>query len=187
MGGAADTSANRYTSGDGQFKAGFYLDPKATVMQMVDIVNYNNVSRSVYTISEMEYLPGKQEGFLQSTSTGIDLGRCAGKTGMFVHPPPGQKKFTFAGKDFTIEKDGYFLNIHGHMHDGGVDVVVKVNGKEVCVSKAIYGGEGHTGKKANGETWTTLKEMSVCDEPIKVAKGDQLSITANFDMEKHPE
>jgi hypothetical protein len=130
MGGAADGGQNRYTTNDGKFNSGLYIAKDAGIIQMIDIVNYNNESQTIYTISEMEYLDGKQPGFLSSATTGIDLGMCAGKTGMFVHAPNGQQKFTFAGKDITIERDGYFLNVKGHMHDGGENIVVKVNGKE---------------------------------------------------------
>jgi hypothetical protein len=186
MGGAADTAQNRYTTNDGTFKSGLYLAKEAGVMQMIDIVNYNNESRTVYTVSEMEYLPGKPAGFLRAASAGIDLGMCSGTSGMSVHAPKGQERFSFAGKEVTVGKNGYFLNLHGHMHDGGSDISIKINGKEVCLSKAEYGGEGHEGIGADGKPWTTLRSMSTCSEPIHVNKGDRLAMEAHFDMKEHP-
>jgi len=64
----------------------------------------------------------------------------------------------------------------------------KINGKEVCTSKALYGGPGHEGKTPSGGNWTMIREMEFCDtnQPIKVRKGDKLSIAGNFDSEKHP-
>jgi Stress up-regulated Nod 19 len=183
--GTADLKSNRYTTADGGFKAGFYVAKDAPVMQMVDVVNYNNDTRTVYTISEMEYLPGKQEGFLQSISTGIDLGICSGKSGLFIYAPKEQSKFSFEAKEMTFERNGYILNAWGHLHDGGIDMVVRINGKEVCTSIADYGGPGHE-TEANGEILKTISGMSLCSNAIEVAKGDKLSITANFDMKAHP-
>jgi hypothetical protein len=105
---------------------------------------------------------------------------------MFVHAPKGQSKFSFASNNLTIGRDGYLLNSRGHMHNGGVGVVVSVNGKESCTSKAIYGGEGHEGVDPDGKPWSTLRELTICDQPIEVKKGDKLGLEAQFDMEKHP-
>jgi Stress up-regulated Nod 19 len=185
--GTADLNSNRYTTADGSFKAGFYIGKDAPITQMIDIVNYNNNTRKVYTVSEVEYLEGKQPGFLQSVSTGIDLGMCngLGQTGTFIYAPKNQKKFSFTGKDMTFERDGYILNAWGHLHDGGVDMEVKINGKEVCRSKAEYGGVGHE-ITIGGEIVKTISGMTRCSNAIEVAKGDKLSIQANFDLEAHP-
>jgi hypothetical protein len=186
LGGSADIQSYRYTSNDGKFNSGMYLAKDTPIMQMIDIVNYNNESRTVYTVSELEYLPGKQPGFLSSGTSGIDIGMCSGKTGMFITAPKGEERFTFSGKDVTVGHDGYFLSLHGHMHDGGTDITVKLNGKEVCISKAEYGGEGHSGVGEDGKPWTTIRGMTTCDQPIKVKKGDKLGIEAHFDMASHP-
>jgi hypothetical protein len=63
---------------------------------------------------------------------------------------------------------------------------VKHNGKVVCDSEAIYGGPGHEGKSPSGAVWRTLASTTACDKPFKVSKGDTLSVTANFDLEKYP-
>jgi hypothetical protein len=185
-GGAADQTFNRYTSTDGSFKSGMYISKGAPIIQMIDIVNYSNDTKTVYTVTEMEFLPGKQPDFLKSGTAGIDFGMCSGKSGMFVYAPKGQSKFTFTGKDLTVEKAGYLLNVRGHMHDGGQDMVVKINGEEVCTSKAEYGGAGHEGVGADGKAYTSIRGMTTCDTPIKLKKGDKLSVAANFDMEQHP-
>jgi hypothetical protein len=185
LGGSADIRRYRYTSNDGKFNSGLYLAKNAPVIQFIDIVNYNNNTREVYTVNELEYYPGKPEGFMKGGMGGIDLGMCSGKTGMFIFAPNSQKKFTFSGKDITIAKDGYFLAMQGHMHDGGEDITIELNGKPVCVSKALYGGEGHEGL-LNGKKWESIRGMSICNDGISVKKGDKLSIAAHFDMEKHP-
>jgi hypothetical protein len=194
MGGAADTTSNHYTSKDGKFNSGYYLGKNSDVLQMIDIVNYNNKTVNVFTISEIEYVPGKPEGLLPANAVSIALGMCDGSAGMKLMEPmfkgqtaDGKKKFEIAGKDVIIARDGYFLNWHGHMHDGGVAMSAKINGKEVCNSKALYGGPGHEGTSEKGEKWTTINSMEFCEESIKVSKGDNLTITADFDMSAHPQ
>lgn len=195
MGGAADTTSNFYTTPDGKFNSGYYLSNRSNVLQMIDIVNYNNETRTVYTVSEMEYVSGRPDNLLLANSVPINLGMCDGAAGKKSIMEPmakgqldGQKKFTLSGKDITISRDGYFLNFHGHMHDGGDSMVAKINGKEVCSSKALYGGPGHEGKSPSGEPWTMINTMEFCkpNQPIKVSRGDKLSISGNFDLVKHP-
>ena len=71
------------------------------------------------------------------------------------------------------------------MHDGGTGVNLFVNDKLVCASRATYGGKGGT-LYADGRTWETIATMSECLEPVKVKKGDLISITATYDTSLHP-
>jgi hypothetical protein len=194
MGGAADTTSNHYTSTDGKFNSGYYLSTKSDVLQMIDIVNYNNKTVDIFTVSEIEYIPGKPSGLLRANSVSISLGMCDGSASSKLLEPmskgkttDGKKKFSISGKDVIVARDGYFLNWHGHMHDGGAAMSVKLNGKEICNSKALYGGPGHEGATATGDKWTTINSMEFCEEPVKVKKGDKLTITADFDMIAHPQ
>jgi hypothetical protein len=62
---------------------------------------------------------------------------------------------------------------------------VKVNDKPVCESNVLYGGEGlfgQDGKRGSG----TIQGTSACDTPIKVFKGDNMTIVAHYDLEAHP-
>jgi len=73
------------------------------------------------------------------------------------------------------------------MHDGGTGITLSVNGKEVCDSKAIYGGETGTWKGGEGgKGWATMSGISDCSGPIKIAKGDKLYLQADYDLVKHP-
>jgi hypothetical protein len=74
----------------------------------------------------------------------------------------------------------------GHLHDGGLNIQVILNNKNVCESKAQYGGPGFEGKNPDGKTWYTINQMTVCGEPIKLVKGDKFYFQANFDVEKYP-
>jgi hypothetical protein len=72
------------------------------------------------------------------------------------------------------------------MHDGGIDIKFTVNDKEVCDSKAIYGGAGHVAKLADGKVWETIRESSYCNSTIPIKKGDKIYMQANYDVELHP-
>jgi hypothetical protein len=73
------------------------------------------------------------------------------------------------------------VSIDGHLHDGGTNVIVKVNNKTVCQSQAKY---AKGGKEAG--TWDALSSMGVCNDMVPVKKGDQLTITAQYDLGLHP-
>lgn len=89
----------------------------------------------------------------------------------------------------------------GHLHDGGDHIVLKVNDKVVCDSKAIYskdtrgpGASGHSHGRRSAESptrpaeenWEVITEMTQCTEPVAVRKGDNLSMTSFYDGVKHP-
>jgi hypothetical protein len=67
------------------------------------------------------------------------------------------------------------------LHDGGVNILLKVNGNVVCESKAIYGG-----KDAELGGWATVSSMTTCEKLLSVKKRDILTIEAYYDMVTHP-
>jgi hypothetical protein len=91
--------------------------------------------------------------------------------------------------------------LRGHMHDGGDHIVLKLNDKVVCDSKAIYskdtrgpGASGHshsrrtvnTPRMSAEESWEVITEMTQCTEPVRVRKDDKLSMVSFYDGAKHP-
>jgi hypothetical protein len=69
--------------------------------------------------------------------------------------------------------------------DGGVGITLKLNNKSVCTSEAIYG-DGEVVSNQLAEKWVTIKDMTYCPNPIKITKGDTVSIEAVYDFDKHP-
>jgi len=65
-------------------------------------------------------------------------------------------------------------------------MVVTINGKEICNSQVLYGGEGHMTKGSDGKERGTINQTTECQKPIKVSKGDRLSLVANYDLGQHP-
>jgi hypothetical protein len=70
--------------------------------------------------------------------------------------------------------------------DGGVNILAKLNGQEICKSEAVYGIDNAI-KKDDGESWVTIRNMTTCnDHPVKFNKGDTVVIEANYDFNLHP-
>jgi hypothetical protein len=113
MGGATGAGNVLYTSADGTHKSGFYVGKDEKLNIAIDVVNYNDRERDVYTVSEIEYLPGKPAGYVHTQSHVLPLGMCDSGSGLGatqVRPPAGQRKFTLAGKnEITVAKDGYMV------------------------------------------------------------------------------
>lgn len=64
MAGATETGGMRFAATEGNIKSGYYLPKGRKVMNMIDVINYNDVERTVYVSAEIEYLPGKVPGYL---------------------------------------------------------------------------------------------------------------------------
>jgi hypothetical protein len=100
-------------------------------------------------------------------------------TGIDVRPSPGLKRWSLNATGIVVKKNGYMVSMRGH-------VLMKLNGKEVCNSRAMYGGPGHTTAAPDGTTWETINEMTNCHYSTKVVKGDKISVEASYDLVKHP-
>jgi hypothetical protein len=55
------------------------------------------------------------------------------------------------------------------------------NGAIICESKPTYGGAG---KEAG--SWATIGSMAECNPPMRVKKGDKITIEAYYDFDSHP-
>jgi hypothetical protein len=183
--GATEKSEQVFMASSPDVKSGYYLNSTGSIINMIDLVNYNEQDMEVYTSTEMEYLPGKPSAYREAYLTLVEPGLCGGQLGAFIQPPKGVSKFSINGTDIVMKQSGYFVQTQGHVHDGGINLVLKVNDREVCNSKALYGGPGHT-TVVNGRTWETIRETTPCTGTIRVEKGDRIFMQANYDIDLHP-
>ncbi|KAF1812280.1 hypothetical protein P152DRAFT_449551 [Eremomyces bilateralis CBS 781.70] len=168
-----------YTDPDGKLESGYYLPADAEITVQSDLVNYKDEPLEVYLSMDLEYMPGK---FGPDTKT--KLMNIQGCTGREIKLDTAGESRTTSDK-FAILEDGYIINGKGHLHDGGVSMILLVNDKEVCTSKATYGGAGGT-MELDGEKWETISNMNRCPEPIPIKKGDYITMTAVYDLKLHP-
>lgn len=115
-GGITEVGGMRYAATKGGIKSGYHLSKNRKIMNMVDVVNYNNESRTVYISAEIEYLPGKASGYLNARQERVDPGLCGGQQGLFIHPPEGVNKFSVNSSGIVIAREGWFVNAKGHVH-----------------------------------------------------------------------
>jgi hypothetical protein len=111
MAGGLEASEFKFSTTNSSVQSGYYIAKNANVVVNVDIVNYDNVAKDLYMISELEYLPGKQTDHLEAQHAVIDIGLCDGQDGLNVHAPPGQTKWSIIGSPITVSRNGLFANI----------------------------------------------------------------------------
>ena len=64
-------------------------------------------------------------------------------------------------------------------HDGGKAMILKINGKVMCTSNAVYGKGGDiAGEK--------ILYMSFCGQNYPIKKGDVVTLTSVYDLKTHP-
>jgi hypothetical protein len=85
--------------------------------------------------------------------------------------------------DLSFRISGFADFLAGNFHDGGVAMELYLNGKLICNSEAVYGGEAGT-LTDNGQKWETISKMHDCHDPIKVKKDDSLKMVAVYDTVK---
>jgi hypothetical protein len=91
-------------------KSGYYLAKDRQILNMIDVINYNDVEKTVYVQGEIEYLPGKIAGYLDTRQERVDPGMCGGPNGAGIHPPKGQSKFSVKGTNIVVTRDGWIIN-----------------------------------------------------------------------------
>jgi hypothetical protein len=113
LGASAETFANRYTIKDSPVNTGVYIPKGEKIFLQVDIVNSKDYDQNVFLVTELEYLPGKPAGYLDSSQYIISPNSCDSALGVVagqsIKPPPGVKKFHINGTDMTFTTDGYIV------------------------------------------------------------------------------
>lgn len=53
-------------------------------MMMGEVVNYKNETQHIFSVTDIEYLPGKAPGMLDAYTSVLDVGRCGGTDASFA-------------------------------------------------------------------------------------------------------
>lgn len=163
-----------FTTKDGKFNSGFHTGMNDKYVLYLDMVNYTNHTKKVYFAMDIEYIDGHEGG--EAISTLISVTGC----NFFKDPKAGDGPTWTHSANFPILQDSSMISAKGHMHDGGEAMVLYINDKEICTSKADYG------SGAAGEDSSTIRSMSWCPEIINVKKGDVMRMSSLYDLKKHP-
>lgn len=184
--GNGDDNSNEpvlYASKDGTLQSGFWVSPSDRFMAQFVLVNYNAQPKQVEIYYDLEYLPGHVG---KSVISSLISASCAGiKTSK-------TSAVNTTSSPMTFTQDGHIVLARGHLHDGGVAMHLRVNRKEggtyTCSSHAIYGGKLAAGAGGHGHGGgDTIQNMENCNpHPIKVATGDSMVMTSEYNLAAHP-
>jgi len=108
IGGAADaaTGGLLYTSPDGNFKSGYYIQRDAKQGMSAEIMNYHQTASTVYVVVETEYMPGQPPGYLDVHNVVLSAMPC-NKPIMDLPKP----QYSTTSEDWIVPSDGYIVNI----------------------------------------------------------------------------
>jgi len=164
-----------FASSNSSYKSGFMLGTADKILNQVDLVNYNTDKKTVFINYEIEYLDGHVGS--DSAAVLMSVTGCAAKKGG-IHLDKSGVAETESPK-FPVTKNGMIVAAMGHMHDGGTAMILKINGKVMCESKAVYGKGGDiAGEK--------ILYMSFCGQNFPLKKGDVVTMTSVYDLKTHP-
>lgn len=121
--------------------------------------------------------------------TGCGVSSAPAKDGIYQYTSP----------TYTSEINGTLVESAGHVHDGGTDTTLFINGKQACVNKMLYGhrrpGYGPMPDSLvmksmamdDNQPDTHISDSGVCYDFGQVKTGDKLQLTANYDQTLHPQ
>jgi hypothetical protein len=115
-------------------KSGAYVGPNDAFQFTAEVINYQPVEKEIYVTLDFEWVPGKVAN-LHDVGMGSIWLDCGG----FEVEPPKDRPITFNGGNWTTTQDGYFVNFTPHLHDGGVNIKVFINGtltENTCGARA---------------------------------------------------
>lgn len=121
----------------------------------------------------------------------FDVDQCALSE---VKPLKQSGAFTVRAHSWKSTLTGEILGYAGHLHDGGDNVILDVDGKDVCTSQATYGGNKEyiatMAPMGNPNSATVhISKMSICqgstlNTPMMKA-GQSWTLRANYDYNKN--
>jgi len=165
-----------------KIKSGFALGATDKISMTAELINYDKFKKEVYLTLEYEYVPNMKDhkDWYDVGMGAINVSPCGT---MNLHPPP-DKAAKYISPPWQVTGDGYLLDVKPHLHDGGINATFYVNGNAACTSSAVYGRDGG-GISIDGAKWETITAYTPCQEPVKIMKGDNLTMEAYYDLTQH--
>jgi hypothetical protein len=99
-------------------------------------MNMNPGAKSVYLVMYYDYVEGHPSNFQQLKPVWFDVAQCGISE---VNGRTAGSKFTINASPWTANFNGEILEAGGHIHDGGTQIDLIADGKNVCKSTAVYG------------------------------------------------
>jgi hypothetical protein len=163
-GGGSVGSGNAFAVKDSKVKSGAYIGQSDKFQFASEIVNYDPVEKEIYLTLDFEWVPGKTPGLLN-----VGMGSFTLNCTTWDFQPPKDRSITLTGTNWTTTDNGYFVNFSPHIHDGGINIKVFLNGKLKSLrnaSKDTSSTQGFKGKYQQSKmtTFTILPKLTdTCD------------------------
>jgi hypothetical protein len=107
LGGAAiDGSASVYTTPDGSFKSGNYIQKDATITMMSELVNYRTEPQEVYVTTEVEAMIGPRSDYFDAVTLPLSAVPCV--EAQFILSKPVE---VHASPDYIVPEDSTIINM----------------------------------------------------------------------------
>src|ERR1700761_3937597 len=103
---------------------------------ITDLMNMNPGSKTVYLTMYYDYVDGHPSNFHEIKPVWFDAAQC-GTSEVSGRSP--SSKFDFRASPWIANFEGEVLHAGGHLHDGGTEINLVVDGKVACRSYATYG------------------------------------------------
>jgi len=199
VGGTSRSSERFFASGNersvanfpkwGVKDAGYKIRSTDTFASLVEFMNENMDDKVVYMTITYDIVEGHP--FKDDVKVvWFDIRQCGTSE---ANPPKGQDRFSFDYK-WKSTIDGEVIGSIGHLHDGGDQLTMNVEGENTCTNTASYGTKPEyvqktaMGHHANGAL-THISDMKVCHGeslPKKQMKvGQTWGISADYDFGKY--
>jgi hypothetical protein len=125
-GGGSAGSGSSFAAKNTNVKSGVYISPTDKFTFTAEIVNYDPKEKPIYLSLDYEWVPGKTPGLMDVGMGALNANGCGDLNGLFI--PPKDRPITYEGAEWTVTQPGYFVNFTPHLHDGGVNVKIILNG-----------------------------------------------------------
>jgi hypothetical protein len=148
---------------------------------LYELANHRDTPKDVVITVTFEWVPRSTADMTELTPVWLDLEQCGDSEVSF---PAGSSSRVYT---WTANRAGRLMHLHGHVHDGGVNVTVDnaSTGRRLCDSRAGYGESpayiGHHGEPH-------ISSMSICmgnrGAPIDTIRtGNRIRLEAHYTLD----
>jgi hypothetical protein len=189
------TFVNLAKAGPGATKYGYHLRASDRFAFIVDLMNMNMEDKTVYMTMTYDILDGPlPAGWRDIKVVWFDANQCGTSE---VKPKAQNGKYTISSSPWTPNFSGENMGVGGHLHDGGINLEVNLNGALQCDSTAAYGERPEYVSSSNmkmgpaaGIAEKHISSMRACYfneiKTRQLSKGQSWQIKANYDYDKYP-
>ncbi|KAH7405670.1 hypothetical protein DE146DRAFT_778966 [Phaeosphaeria sp. MPI-PUGE-AT-0046c] len=156
---------------------GYKIDEDDAWDIVVELMNDADVEKAVNIIVRYEIIEADSEigkDYRGIAAVWLDLTGC-GSADMDVKSTT--ESFYYRTPDWTSPVNGTMVDVGGHMHDGGLNMTMYMNGDPLCVSTQLYD---------NQAAEQHIVAAGICKDTGRVKDGDVLWADAKYDPNIHP-